>query len=151
MSIAQKVDDGLRAAMLKRDAARVSALRGIKAAFTNESIAKRRKQDETLTDEEALAVIRRLVNQRKDSIAQFRKGGRTDLVRAEEGECVILEEFLPAQLGDREIKAIAERKKEELGITDKGKLGILIGAVMKEIKGRADGAAVKSVVEQLFA
>lgn len=150
MSIAQKVADNLKAAMLKKDAARTGALRAIKAAFVNELIAKKRSQTETLTDEEAVTVIRRLANQRKDSIEQFRKGGREELAEAEEGELAVLKEFLPAELGEKDIRTIAERKKVELGVTDKSKIGQLIGAVMKETKGQADGAMVKSVVEKLF-
>lgn len=150
MSIAQKVADNLKVSMLKKDVARTGALRGIKAAFVNELIAKKRSQTETLTDEEAVTVIRRLANQRKDSIEQFRKGGREELARAEEGELAVLKEFLPAELSERDIRTIAARKKAELGITDKSKIGQLIGAVMKEAKGQADGAVVKSVVEQLF-
>lgn len=150
MSIAQKVADNLKASMLKKDVARTSALRGIKAAFVNELIAKKRSQTETLTDEEAVTVIRRLANQRKDSIEQFRKGGREELARAEEGELAVLKEFLPAELSEKGIRTIAARKKAELGVIDKSKIGQLIGAVMKEAKGQADGAVVKSVVEQLF-
>ena len=150
MSIAQKIADGLKAAMLQKNAARTSTLRSIKAAFTNELIVKKRKSDETLTDEEAATVIRRLANQRKDSIEQFRKGGREELAKAEENELAVLKEFLPAELPEEAVRKIAERKKAELGITDKGKLGQLIGAVMKETKGQADGSLVKSVVEKLF-
>lgn len=150
MNITQKVADNLKAAMLKKDTARTGVLRGIRAAFVNELIAKKRSQTETLTDEEAVTVIRRLANQRKDSIEQFRKGGREELARAEEDELAVLKEFLPAELGERDIRAIAERKKVELGVTDKSKIGQLVGVVMKEVKGRADGAVVKSVVEKLF-
>lgn len=150
MNIGQKVADGINTAMFEKDAVRVSVLRGIKAALVNELLAKRRKQNETLIDEEVIAVIRRLANQRKDSIEQFRRGGREDLAKTEERELDILKGFLPAELSEQDIKAIAERKKAELGVTDRGKLGQLVGAVMKEAKGQANGAVVKSVVEKLF-
>jgi uncharacterized protein YqeY len=97
-----------------------------------------------------LAVIKRLAKQRKDSIEQFQKGNREDLVEGEEKELVVLESYLPQLMSKEEIEPIAIAKKEELGITDKGKKGQLIGAVMKEVAGKADGGDVKAVVEKLF-
>jgi len=95
-------------------------------------------------------VVKRGVKQRKDSIEQFRKGGREDLATNEEAELKILEAFLPASLGREEIKKVAEKKKAELNVTEKAKAGVLVGAVMKELKGKADGADVKTVVDSLF-
>jgi len=135
--------------MLAKDSVRLNTLKSIKAAFTNELLAKPKPEKE-LTDSEALAVIRRLVKQRKDSIEQFEKGGRQDLVKVERAELKILEIYLPAALGAGEIKKIAEKKKAELGITDRAKIGQLIGAVMKETKGQADGVEVKKIVDGLF-
>jgi uncharacterized protein YqeY len=103
-----------------------------------------------LTDEEALAVIKRLVKQRKDSIDQFKKGNREDLVKVEEAELKILEVYLPQMMSQAEISKIAEKKKTELGISDKSKAGLLMSALMKELKGRADGGDVKVVVDKLF-
>jgi uncharacterized protein YqeY len=106
-------------------------------------------QDE-VTDEMVLKVIGRLIKQRKDSISQFEAGGRNDLAESEKEQLAILEQFQPPQMGEDELRAIAMRKKEELGITDKAKAGILTGAVMKEVSGQADGALVKSIIESLF-
>ncbi|MCX6713814.1 MAG: GatB/YqeY domain-containing protein, partial [Candidatus Vogelbacteria bacterium] len=133
-----------------KDADRLRTVRSISAAFTNELVAKRRKPDEILSDEEAIAVIKRQAKQRKDSIEQFRAGEREDLAVIEEAELKIIETFLPAQMSREEIQKIAEAKKAELGITDKTKFGQLMGAVTKEIKGAADGNLVKEVVESLF-
>lgn len=113
-------------------------------------VAKGRKPDGALSDDETLTVIKRLVNQRRDSILQFRKGGREELARDEEAELAVLESFLPQMMGSEEIQKIAGAVKAKMGITDKSKMGQLIGAVMKETKGRADGALVKSIVERLF-
>src|SRR3989338_7638919 len=150
MSIVKDIDTQIPEAMRAKDSVRLDVLRGMKAAFVNELVAKRRKPEETLTDEETLAVIKRLGNQRKDSILQFRKGGREELARAEESELAVLEFFLPQMMGSEEIRKIAEAVKARIGVAYKSKMGQLIGSVLKECKGRADGAAVKSIVEKLF-
>ncbi|KKU70741.1 MAG: hypothetical protein UX94_C0001G0030 [Parcubacteria group bacterium GW2011_GWA2_47_21] len=151
MSLHQQIKSQIKEAMLKKEALRLSVVRSLVAAFTNELVAKGRKPDGELTDDEALAVIKRAVKQRKDSVEQFKKGGRADLVEAEEAERKILETYLPAQMPREEIKKVAEAKKAALGIADKSKAGILVGAVMKELKGKADGADVKIIVEELLA
>ena len=103
-----------------------------------------------LTDEEAMAVITKLAKQRKDSIEQFKKGNRDDLVKIEESQLVILETYLPKLMDKNEVEKIARVKKEELGISDATKKGMLMSALMKELKGKADGALVKKAVDSLF-
>ena len=137
-------------ALLSRDNVRLTVLRGLMASFTNELVATKRKPQEELSDEEVIAVIKRAVKQRKDSIDQFRKGGREDLASSEESELKILETFLPKMMGKEDVKKKAVEVKERLGIADKSKIGQLIGATMKEIKGMVDGADVKEVIESLF-
>ena len=145
-----KIRDEIKDAMRAKDALKLNTLRGVLAAFTNELVATKRKPQEELTDEEALAVIKRLCKQRKDSIEQFKTGGRTDLAETEEKELEILKKYLPEEVGEAEIRKVAESKKEALKVTDKAKIGILVGAVMKELKGKADGSEVKRIVESLF-
>ena len=101
-------------------------------------------------DADALAVIAKLAKQRKDSIDQFKKGGREDLVKEEEDELKILEVYLPKLMEKSEVETIAKAKKEELGITDATKKGMLMSALMKDLKGKADGMVVKEVVDALF-
>lgn len=150
MSLHKKILEDAKQAMLKREEPRLMVLKGIKAAFTNELLAKKGKPQAELSDEEALAVLRRLVKQRKDSIEQFGKGGRQDLVKNETAELKVLETYLPAQMSEDDIKKIAEKKKAELGVTDKTKIGQLVGAVLKETKGLAEGGEVKRIIEKLF-
>lgn len=90
-----KIRAELTEAMKARDAGRMSVLRGLVAAFTNELVAKSRKPDDKLTDEEVIAVIKRAVKQRKDSIEQFEKGARQDLADKEKAELKLLEVYLP--------------------------------------------------------
>lgn len=150
MSLHAQIKEDVKKAMLARDTVRLNALRNLSAAFTNELVAKSQKPQEELKDEFALAVIKRLSNQRKDSIEQFEKAGRNDLVQNEKDELAILETFLPKMMSKEEIKKVVEAKKSELGITDKAGTGKLIGAVAKELKGKADGADIKTVVEASF-
>ena len=136
--------------MLAKDALRLKASRAMSAAFTNELVAKNRKPQEMLTYEEAIAVITNLAKQRKDSIEQFKKGNRADLVKEEESELAILETYLPKMMNKSEIEKIARSKKSELGLADISKKSVLMSALMKDLKGKADGNAVKEVVDSLF-
>lgn len=145
-NIQNQIKDALRA----KDSIRLLTLRGVLTAFTNESLNLGRKPQDKLTDEEAVLVVKKLAKQRKDSIEQFEKGGRNDLAENEKKELSILEEFLPGQMKEEEIKSIVLSKKEELKIEDKSKIGILIGAVVKATSSRADGAIVKKIVEEIL-
>jgi len=140
----------IKESMIAKDALALSVYRGISAAFTSEVMAKGKTPQDTLTDDECIVVLKKLAKQRKDSIDQFQKGGRADLADSEIAELMIIETFLPKNASKEEILKVAETKKAELGITDKAKVGILTGAVMKEFKGNADGNDVKEVVESLF-
>lgn len=146
----QQLKDGIKEAMKAKDQVRLSVFRGLVTAATNELVATSRKPDEMLPDEQMLSVIKRGVKQRKDSIEQFEKGGRTDLAETEKAELVILEAFLPQTMSQDDIRPVAETKKAEMGITDKKEAGKLMGAVMKELQGKADGTDVKAVVDSLF-
>jgi len=148
--IQNKIREEVKEAMRQRDSLKLTTLRGVLAGFTNELVAKGRKPDEELDQDGALAVIKRLVKQRKDSIEQFRKGGREDLVETEEKELEILKKYLPEEVSEEEIRRIAKQKKEEAGINDKAKSGILMGAVMSQLKNQADGKLVKEIVDSLF-
>ena len=136
--------------MLAKDAVRLTVLRGLLTAFTNELVATKRKPQDELLDTEIIAVIRRAVKQRKDSNEQFRKGGREDLASSEEAELKILEAYLPKMMSKEDVKKKVVEMKEKLGIADKSKIGQLIGATMKELNGAADGADVKEAAESLF-
>ena len=136
--------------MLAKDTVKRDALRGLLAAFTNELVAKGKPPQETISDADAFTVIKRQVKQRKDSIEQFRKGDREDLAQTEETELRIIEIYLPKMMGQDEIRKIAEAKKTTLGITDASKKGMLMGAIIKEAQGKADGADVKEIVDSLF-
>ena len=146
----EKIQNQIPEAMRAKDQVRLTTLRGILATFTNEAVALKRTPKDKLSDAEAIVVIRRLVKQRKDSVEQFKKGNREDLAKNEEAELKVLEEFLPAQMSEEKIRDIVMQKKEEIGEIDKTKIGQLIGAVIKETRGEADGALVKKIVEEIL-
>jgi uncharacterized protein len=146
----EQIKNGIKEAMLAKDALRLKALRAMVSAFTNELVAKNKKPNEILADEEALAVITRLAKQRKDSILQFKKGNREDLVKEEQDELSILETYLPKLMEGEEVEKFALTKKNELNITDPKEKGKLMQALMKDLKGKADGMTVKEAVDALF-
>lgn len=147
----QQIKSSLKEAMMAKDEVKLSVIRGLLSSFTNELVAKGKTPQDQLTDEEALAVISRATKQRKDSIKQFIDGGRPELAESEKAELAILESYLPAQMSEDEIKAFVEAKKAELGITDKSRALDLVKAVMPELKGKADGALVKQVIDTSLA
>jgi uncharacterized protein len=149
MSIQQNMRDGIKEAMKAKDSVKLTVLRGLVSAFTNELVVKGKMPQDELADEDAIAVIKRAVKQRKDSVQQFTEGGRLDLVENEVAELNILETFLPKMMSKDEIRKVAEAKKAELNI-DKAGAGKFTGLLMKEFKGQADGMDVKEVVDSLF-
>ena len=148
--LSEKIRKELTDAMRAKDSLKMNTLRGLLSAFTNELVAKGIKPQEQISDEDALAVIKRAVKQRKDSIEQFRNGKREDLAQKEEAELKILETYMPAQMSREQIEVVAKQVKEKLGITDKSKMGQFVGAVIKETKSQADGSVVKEIVESLL-
>jgi len=150
MSIQLELKESLKEAMKAKDAVRLSVIRNIITSVTNELVSKGKTPQDELSDDEVLVVIKRLAKQRKDSIDQFEKGGRADLAESEKTELIILDEYLPELMSQDAIRPIAEAKKAELGIDDPAKKGMLMGAIIKELAGKADGSDVKAVVDSLF-
>lgn len=150
MTIHETLKNAIPEAMRSKDELRLRTMRSLVSMMVNELITKKRSKDDFLTDEEALVVLKRAANQRKDSIEQFEKASRPDLAVPETAELMIINSFLPAQMHRDEIKTHALQKMAELGMSAKGDANKLIGALMKDLKGRADGNDVKVVVENLL-
>lgn len=145
-----ELKEQMKAAMKAKDTVRLSVIRGLISAMTNESAAKGKGPDGVLSDDEVLTVITRAAKQRKDSISQFEAGGRPELAEGEKAELAIIESMLPAQMSQDEIVAAAKAKAAEMGVADKSGANKLMGMLMKDLKGRADGNAVKAVVDSMF-
>jgi len=142
-----QIKNDIKEAMRARDSLRLDTLRGLLAAFTNELVKKAGAA--SLSDDEVIAVIRRAVKQRRDSIEQFEKGGRKDLADKEKAELTILESYLPKLMSREEIEKFVKGKIAGGMTFDKAKANQFMGAIMKELKGKADGADVKAVIEKL--
>ena len=145
MTLQQKIQQNLKNALKAKDAITLSVLRMLSSAIMNEAMAKRKK-DKVLNDEEILQVIARQIKQRKDSIEQYKKGERHDLAKNEELEMKILEKYMPEQISQDEIRKTVQ-KIIDSGLSD---FGPLMGKIMAELKGKADGAIVKKIVEQMI-
>jgi uncharacterized protein YqeY len=150
MTLHESIRGELKVAMKAKEAVRLRVVRQLLTAFMNEMVATGRTPQDMLTDDETLAVIKRAAKQRKESITQFEAAGRDELAVPEKEELTVLEEYLPQMMSMEEITPVVEAKKAELGIDDKSKMGLLVGAVMKELAGKADGGDVKMAVEAIF-
>lgn len=139
----------MKEAMKAKDDIKVQTLRGAIAACTNELVAKGQKPTDPVDDVMLLAVLKRLGKQRKDSIDQFTKGNRPEMAEKEAKELAIIEGYLPQGASRDEILKVATAKKAEMNVDASGK-GKLMGAVIKELGGNADGAVVKEVIDSLF-
>jgi len=149
-NIALKIREELKEAMKAKDALKLNVIRGVLTAFTNELVATNRTPQDTLGDDDAIKVIRRIIKQREDAILQYTAAGRIDLADEDTAQMQILKNYVPAQASFEDVKIVAEKIKIQMGDIDKSKMGMLIGAVKKEMGDNADGAVVKSVVESLF-
>jgi len=151
MAIHESLKAGIPDAMRAKDAVRLQTIRSLVTAMTNEVVAKKRKPDEFLTDEEALVVLKRAANQRKDSIQQFEAGGRPELAENEKAELAVIESLLPEQMSREQIEEAVKAKMVEMGVSTKAEAGgKFMGAVMQELKGQADGSFVKEVIDSLL-
>ncbi len=151
MTIHETIKAEIPAALRAKDEVRLRTVRSLVTLMTNEVVAKKRKPDEFLTDEEALAVLKRAANQRKDSIEQFLAAGRSELAEPEQAELAIISSYLPTLMSREEIVTVVKAKLAEVGPVDKAGAGKFMGSVMKELAGRADGPLVKEVIDELIA
>jgi uncharacterized protein YqeY len=148
MAIAEQINFDLTSAMKARDAARLSALRMLKAALMNKGVEKGRELD----DGEVLQVVASLVKQRRDSIEQFGAAGRTDLVDKESGEIAVLERYLPPAATADQIDAAVAAAIAETGAASAKDMGKVMKAVMPKLAGmHADGKAVNETVRRKLA
>lgn len=142
------IKEKLKEAMLAKNEVAVLTLRSIMTAFTNELVSKGKKPTDELSDDESINIISRLAKQRKDAISQFISGNRPDLAENEQAELLVIEQFLPAQMSEEEVRQFIQNYFAQNEI-DTSKKGQAIGVIMRELKGKADGALVKSIVDSI--
>ena len=147
MSLQQQIDTDLKEAMKARAAEKLGVLRMLKSALKNAAIEKG-GADAVLDDNEALAVIRKQVKQRHDSIEGFEKGGRPELAEKERAELAFLSVYLPAALSAEELAALVKEAIAEVGATDKAQMGAVMKAASAKAAGRADGKSLSQEVQR---
>ncbi len=147
MSLKDQITEDMKTAMRAKDAPRLLTIRGLLAAC------KQREVDEriVLDDAAVIAIIDKLIKQRKDSISQFGAAGRTDLVDKETAELKVLEGYLPQRLGADEIAAQVQAIVAALGATGPGDMGKVMAAVKAQLAGQADMGLVSAAVKQALA
>ncbi|MBP6879673.1 MAG: GatB/YqeY domain-containing protein [Candidatus Pacebacteria bacterium] len=145
-----QIKEKIKESMLARDQVMLASYRAILAGIGTEVTGRGMKPSEMLDDEGVISVITKLVKQRKDAISQFRAAGRNDLADEDQTQLDLFETFLPKMMSEEEIETFAKAKIAEMGEIDKSKSGMILGALMKDLKGKADGADVKKVVEKLL-
>ena len=159
MSLKEKIQTDIKKAMQQKDDLQVSVLRMLMAAVFNKEKEKRAKLSKTeefekldelsqLTDEETIEVISSENKKRKDSIEQYEKGNRQDLADKEKKEMEILMDYLPEQMSEEEIRKIVKEKIEELGASTPQDIGKVMGALMPQLKGKAEGTMVNKIIQE---
>jgi uncharacterized protein YqeY len=148
----EQLADDLKEAMRQQDERRTSTIRsGIAAMKQAETELDANGERVRLDDDDILALIAKQAKQRQESITEFRKGGREDLVAEEEAELAILQAYLPQQMTQEEIEAEARQVIEEVGASDPRDIGKVMKPLMARLRGRADGKVVNQVVRELLA
>lgn len=136
--------------MKAKDTVRLETLRMALTACTNALVEQGKKPNEKLEYDTVVQVLKRLVKQRKESAEQYRNAGQEERAKAEEAEQAVIKEYLPPEMTEEEIKAIVTKKQQELGVSEKKDTGTLMQAVMKEMKGKADGSTVAKIVGEVL-
>ncbi len=144
--ITAQLDTDIKEAMKAKNESALSTLRMAKSALKNKQI----DTGKELTDDEAQAVLRTMVKQYKDALADFTNAGRTDLATKQAGEIELLERYLPSAMPEGELEQLTKEVIAETGATSAKDMGKVMGAVIKKAAGRADGNSVRAIVQKLL-
>ena len=149
MSLFEKVENDIKAAMLAKEKEKLEALRAIKAAFL---LAKTEKgAAETLSEETELKVIQKLVKQRKESAELYRNGGRNELADSEMFQAEVISQYLPAQMSEAEIEAEVRKIVEIVGAKGPQDMGKVMGTANKQLSGKAESRVIAQKVKEILA
>jgi uncharacterized protein YqeY len=147
MSIADDVNEQMKAAMKARQERRLAALRSMRTAFLNEM---KKDGSTSIPDEVAEGLLRKLEKQRKESIEAFEQGGRAEMAEAERAELAVIQEFLPRLADEAQTRAWVEAAIAETGASERKDMGRVMGALMKAHKADVDGNLARELVQQLL-
>lgn len=148
MSLKQRLENDMKDALRAREAGRtrLSVIRMVRAAIKNAEI----ERGHELSDDEVLEVLAKEKKQRQEALEEYRRAGRQDLVRQLEEELAIIADYLPAPLSEEELTELARRVIAEVGATGPQDMGKVMGRLMPQIRGRAEGAEASRIVRQLL-
>lgn len=147
MSLYNELNEHMKQAMKEKDKDRLSVIRLVRAALQNEAI---NQGVETLSEEDELMILSREVKQRNESLRDFKAAKRDDLVKQVEKELTILATYMPEQLADDELEKMIKQAIETTGATSQKDFGKVMGVIMPQVKGKADGSRVQKLVQQLL-
>lgn len=148
MALKEQIIADLKEAMKNKEQDKLRVLRSLKAKLLEKEISERKGGEAELSDEQAIEVLMKAAKQRKESIDQFESGGRDDLVENEKRELELIESYLPKMLSEDEVRDIARKKIDDLGAETMADMGKVMGVLMQELKGKAEGATVSKVVKE---
>jgi uncharacterized protein YqeY len=146
MSLNERLNDDMKQSMKNQDKFKLSVIRMVRSTIKNVEIDLKR----TLDDSEVLDILSREIKQRKDSLQEFEKAGRTDLSDNLKKEIEIITVYMPQQLTEEEINVIVQQTIQETGASSKAEIGKVMSALMPKVKGRADGRLVNQAVQQFL-
>ena len=149
MNLEQTINDKIKEAMRAKEQGRLRALRAIKSALLLEKTSA--KGDGAVSEEAGNKILQKLAKQRKESLEIFEQQGRDDLAGKEKEELAVIEEFLPEQMGEEELKSYLEKLIEEVGASTPADMGKVMGRASKELAGKADGKTISGIVKSLLA
>ena len=148
MSLKERIGEDIKSAMKAKDKIRLETVRSIKKVILEKEVALRPKGQDSLTEEQEIELLAQQAKQRRDSIEQYRNGGREDLAEKEAQELAIIETYLPKQLSDDEINTVLDEIITSVGATTAKDLGKVMGVAMKQLKGKADGKKIQEMVKE---
>jgi uncharacterized protein YqeY len=147
MDLYGRIDSEMKDAMRAKDSVKLSVIRMFMAAIKNTEITKKVAK---LEDSDVIQVAQKMIKEHRESIAQFEKGGRADLVEKEKAELEILQKYVPAQMSEEETLSTVKAVIQELGAVSKADTGKVMKAVMEKVKGKADGKLISQLVMSLL-
>lgn len=146
MSLKEQLTNDMKEAMKNHDKDRLAVIRMVRGAIRQQEIDGQKE----LGDEDVIAVLSKEVKMRKDSMEEFKKGGREDLVEKTQAEIDVLMPYLPAQLSEEEVRELVKAVVEQTGAATPKDMGKVMGALMPKVKGRADGKLVNTIVRSFL-
>lgn len=147
MSLRERIDADIKAAMKSKEKVRLETVRSIKKFLLEKEVSARGRGQETLSEAEEMEVLVQIAKQRRDSIDQYSQAGRQDLAEQEAAELAIIEEYLPKQLSDEEVSALLDEIIATAGVTSAKDMGKVMGPAMQQLKGKADGKKIQEMVK----